>query len=253
MRDLQLCKAATPAEIEERDGWLAERKIDGVRVLADQGRLLTRSGRDVTHSFPEIDPPEHHTIDGEIITHDFEFESTLRRVQTEDKFKVELLAEGLPASLVAFDVLVVNGGDVTDEHLAERAELLEGSIPAKSGIVPITQSSNPAEYWEKAQANGWEGIVLKDPESTYDGERSDTWLKVKDWQEETFPIEDYEHTDNDGFVIYVDVGADDPQKVAVNGQADQADVQKGADSAEVQYLERTDADRLRKPSFRGVA
>lgn len=250
--DLQLCEPATPADIEAHPEWLGERKIDGVRVLADEGRLRTRSGRDVTASFPEIDPPEHHIIDGEVITHDFEFESTLRRVQTEDSFKVELLAEGCPASLVAFDALAINGGDVTDEPLAERKELLAGSIPDDSGMVRITPSDDPLTLWERAQAEGWEGIVLKDPDSAYVGERSDSWLKIKDWEESVFPIEDYERTENDGFVIYVDVGADDLQKVAVNGQSDQADVQE-ADQAEIQYLERTDADRLRKPSFRGVA
>lgn len=252
MTDLALCEPATPGEIEAHTDWLAERKIDGVRVLAEQGRLLTRSGRDVTASFPEIDPPEHHTLDGEVITANFDFETTLRRVQTEDSFKVELLAERYPAMLVVFDALAVNEGDVTDQPLTERKELIEASIPTDSGLISISPSSSPGAFWEKAQAEGWEGIVLKDPSAPYEGGRTDRWLKVKDWSEDTFPIVDHERTDNDGFVIYVDVGADEPQKVAVGAQSDQADVQQ-ADAAEVQYLERTDGDRLRKPSFRGVA
>jgi ATP-dependent DNA ligase len=252
MTDVALCEPATPAEIEGLDGWLAERKIDGVRMLAKEGRLLTRSGRDVTASFPEIDPPEHHTLDGEVVTNDFRFDTTLQRVQTEKPFKVDVLAEVHPASLIVFDAITVNGGDVTDEPLVERKEKMEGCIPAESGLIPISACSDTVGAWENAQSKGWEGIILKDPDAAYHGERSDRWLKIKDWEEETFPIKDCERTDNDGFVIYVDVGTDELQKVAVNAQTDQANVQK-ADEAQVQYLERTDANRLRKPSFRGVA
>lgn len=253
MTDLQLAQATTPAAVEEREGWLAERKLDGVRAVAVDGRLKTRSGNDVTASFPEIDPPDVHVLDGEIITTDFTFETALRRVQTEDRFTVELLADQYPARLVVFDVLEVNGGDVTDQPLTERKELIGPSIPSESGLIEISTSDDPAALWDEAQAKEWEGIMLKDPDAEYRRERTDRWLKIKDWEEETFPILDHEHTDDGGFVVYVDVGTDEPQKVAVNGQADQADVQEGAEQAEVQFLERSDNDRLRKPSFRGVA
>lgn len=250
--DLQLCEPATEGALDANPEYVAERKLDGVRALADEGRILTRSGRDVTHHFPEIDPPEHHVLDGEIITTDFAFESALRRVQTEDRFKVDLLADQLPARLVAFDVLEVNGGDVRDEPLTERKELLEASIPSDAGIVPVTVHDDARALWEQAQTEGWEGIILKDPTAPYRGDRTDEWLKLKDWNEGTYPVVDTERTENGGFVVYLDVGDDEPQRVVVNGQLDQADV-RDASEVEVQYLETTDDGRLRKPSFRGVA
>lgn len=253
MTDLQLCEPATPAAVEDHPEWIAERKLDGVRAVARDGRIETRSGNDVTERFPEIDPPDHHVIDGEIVTGDFVFETALRRVQTEDTFKVEMLAEKFPARLVAFDVLEVNGGDVRGEPLRERKELLGPSLPNGSGIVPITPHADPVALWGQATEEGWEGVVLKDPESHYVGKRSDSWLKIKDWEEDTFPILHCEETESGGFVAFVDIGTDDPQKVAVNGEEGRAKVENGADAAVVQYLERSDNNRLRKPSFRGVA
>lgn len=252
MTDLQLAEATTPAEIDAYPEYVAERKLDGVRALATEGRLKTRSGNDVTERFPEIDPPEHHTLDGEIITTDFTFETALRRVQTEDRFTVEMLAERFPARLVAFDALDVNGSDVREKPQSERRELLEPSIPEGSGIVPVTTHADPGALWEQAQAEGWEGIILKDPAAPYDGGRGDNWLKVKDWEEGTFEVVETERTDAGGFVAHVEIGAAEPQKVVINGHDDQATVSAG-DQVEVQYLERSENDRLRKPSFRGVA
>lgn len=249
--DLQLCKTASPDGLPTEG--LAERKLDGVRAYTRDGRLYTRNGNDVTAQFPEIDPPEHHVLDGEVITGDFSFESALRRVQTEDGFKIDLLADRFPAVLVVFDALAVNGSDVRDRPLHERKELLGPSIPDDRGLVEISTHTDPAGLWQQATTEAWEGIVVKDPASPYRGTRSDDWQKVKHWNEDTFPVVGYEHTDNDGFVVYVDIGADDPQKVVVNGEDAQAAVRTGADAAEIQYLERTPSDRLRKPSFKGVA
>lgn len=252
--ELQLAEAANPADLPDYADWIAERKLDGVRVYTRNGRLHTRSGRDVTASFPEIDAPEHHVLDGEIVTTDFRFETANRRVQTERPFKVEMLAETRPAMLVVFDALYINDGDVRERPLTERQELIGPSLPSESGLTQITSHDDAGALWEQAETEEWEGIMLKDPDAPYRAGRGDRWLKVKNWNEAAFRILDYEHTDNDGFVIFVDSGKSaDPQKVAVNGRDDQTAVQAGAKRAEVQFLERTDDGRLRKPSFKGVA
>lgn len=251
--DLQLAEAATPDDLPDYAEWLAERKLDGVRAYTSEGHLFTRSGRDVTASFPEVSPPEHHVFDGELVTHDFQFETAVRRANTERPFAVEMLSDAFPATFVVFDVLEVNGGDVREQPLTERQALVGPSIPDDAGMVQITTHDDAAALWEQATAEEWEGIMLKDPDAAYDGGRGDGWLKVKNWSEATFPIVGHEYTDNDGFVIFVDHGDDDPQKVVVNGQDDQAAVESGADEAEVQYLERSKNGRLRKPSVKGVA
>lgn len=251
--ELQLCRAAPPEAAADHPDRIAERKLDGVRVHTPGGRLVTRSGNDITASVPEVGVPPGLTLDGELVTTDFEFESAVRRVQTEDRFKVEMLAERLPARLVAFDILEADGEDLRDRPLTERKERLTPAVRSAEGVIEITSSRDPEYLWQTATAEGWEGIVIKEPSSPYRGERSDDWLKVKDWREGEFDVIGHEYTDNDGFVIYVDIGTDDPQKVAVNGEADRRAVEAGVDRAEVQYLERSRNDRLRKPSFRGVA
>lgn len=253
MVDLQLAEVATPDKLADHSDRLAERKLDGVRCYTENGRLHTRSGRDVTASFPEIDAPDHHILDGELVTADMEFESALRRVQTEKGFAVEMLAKRFPAMLVVFDVLAVNDGDVREKPLTERQELLGPSIPDDAGMVQATAHDDPTALWDRATAEGWEGIMLKDPDAPYRGGRGDGWLKLKDWSRDTFPIIDTETTENGGFVVLVEIGADEPQKVVVNGRDDQATVQNGVDAAEIQYLERSPDGRLRKPSFKGIA
>lgn len=253
--DLQLAEMVTPDEITDYPDWLAERKHDGVRAYTKDGRLYTRRGNDITARLPEIDPPEHHVLDGELVAIDGNeiapFETTLRRVQTEDRFKVDLLADRYPARLVVFDALFINDGDVRDKPLTERQALIGPSIPETSGIVETTVHSDGLNLWDQATDRGWEGIMLKDPDAPYRGKRSDDWLKVKDWKQDTFRILDYEHTDDGGFVIYVDIGTDDPQKVAVQQPGDRREIEAGADVATVQFLERSPNNRLRKPSFKG--
>lgn len=254
MTDLQLCEAGSPDDLDRED-WIAERKIDGVRVLAKRGRLVTRSGRDVTASFPELADvlPEAHTFDGELITEDMRFESVLRRVQTEKSFKVEMLAKKFPARLAVFDAPTINESEVREKPLKGRRELLEPSMPDTPRLLLVNQHSDTGWLYDHAEAEGWEGVVLKDLDSPYAGGRSDSWLKLKLWEEDAFPILDHGRTDNDGFVIRVGIPeSDEPQKVVVNGEGDQADVRAGAEKAEVQYLETTDEGRLRKPSFKGV-
>lgn len=248
--DLTLCEKGTVDDLD-RD-WDAERKLDGIRVYSENGRLFTRQGSEITANFPEVDVPEDDVLDGEIITADFEFRSVLRRKQVGKPHMIEMLADSNPAFFIVFDCLVSGGEDIRDKPLTERREAidLEG---LGAHIVQITSEDDPHDLWEQVVEEDMEGVVLKDPDSSYPGERTDSWLKIKNWKEQTFPILDWEITDDDGFVIRVDIGTDEPQKVVANGQIHQEDIQDGAEEAVVQFLERSKNDRLRKPSLKEVA
>lgn len=246
--EFQLCEAAKDERLEE---YVAERKLDGTRIMSVDGKLINRRGRNVTDKFPEIDVPEE-TVDGEIITDDFDFNTLLRRLNTEDRYKIrEVYPREYTAYFVAFDVLEVDGEDLTDLSLLERKERLD--VSEYDNVMEITTRDDPEELWDEAMENNWEGIILKDPESTYDGDRSDTWLKMKYWKEELFDVVGTKITENDGFVVLVDVEDDEPQKVVVNGHDDQEEVERGVDQVEIQFLEKTESGRLRKPSFKGSA
>ena len=53
-------------------------------------------------------------------------------------------------------------------------------------------------------------------------------------------------------MIKIDTGDSELQKVVVNGELDQQKIRNGKDKAIIQYLEKTEGNRLRKPSFKGV-
>jgi len=85
-------------------------------------------------------------------------------------------------SLLAFDILILEGRSLTRESWRDRRKQLEALFaarqPPRTGLVPV--SHDPAELLETWLAWGGEGIVLKDPTSIYrPGVRSPSWLKVK--------------------------------------------------------------------------
>ena len=142
--------------------WIFERKIDGIRILTfrdgNSVRLLTRNRlpRHLPHVAQAIgDLPLDDTIlDGE---------------STWD-----------PTSDVAyhvFDVLWLNGRSVTQLPLAERHALLD-RLPLKPplGRVARVRGERP---WEQACSAGWEGVIAKRLDSTYEHRRSRSWLKMK--------------------------------------------------------------------------
>ncbi len=120
------------------------------------------------------------------------------------------LMRQVPVAYLAFDVLYSAGELVIDRPLGERAMLLErilsapktvfsnrrnkgqaalmfepDNLPVAAHVIraPVSQASTPDELDElfvAAQARGNEGLMIKDPESTYTpGRRGKSWLKMK--------------------------------------------------------------------------
>jgi bifunctional non-homologous end joining protein LigD len=141
--------------------WTFERKIDGIRLIAfKQGtdvRLYSRT-RNPQH-LPAIAAaiaqlPVHDAIlDGEL-----PWEAGL------DGFHV-------------FDVVWLDGRDVTHLTLMERRALLE-TLPLRPPLHRVTELHD-AEPWERARAEGWEGVMAKRRDSPYEHRRSKHWVKMK--------------------------------------------------------------------------
>jgi bifunctional non-homologous end joining protein LigD len=76
-----------------------------------------------------------------------------------------------------FDVLWLDGRDVTALPLHERRSLLHGlSLQRPLEAVVELDDPNP---WERAAAEGWEGVIAKRRASPYEHRRSPHWLKMK--------------------------------------------------------------------------
>ena len=133
--------AKSQEELPLGDGWRYEPKWDGFRAIvtrdADGVRIDSRGDRPLGRYFPELvellagQPPATYVMDGEIVmiangVMDFE---TLQLRLHPAASRVNKLAGEIPSTLVAFDLLELDGRDVrpltTDERRAELEGLIE--------------------------------------------------------------------------------------------------------------------------------
>jgi DNA ligase 1 len=183
------------------EGWI-EDKYDGIRAqlhLDTSGsvRLFSRDLNDVTRSFPEIAEAAGMlrdaaplVLDGELVPWregsvlDFaSLQTRLGRVRP----SAELLEE-VPVVLVAFDLLHGAGRDRLEAPLRERRTELEAlGLPERTGkrilLSHLATAASAAEverHFEGARERRNEGLMVKDPGSTYQpGRRGLGWLKLK--------------------------------------------------------------------------
>jgi DNA ligase 1 len=180
------------------EAWI-EDKYDGIRAqlhLTDDGpRLFSRDLNDVSSSFPEIvnatrTLPERAVIDGELVPFragavlDFaSLQTRLGRVRPSDALVAEV-----PVVLVAFDLLHLDGRDLIDAPLRERrAELERLTLPERTAerilharLSTACSTDEVDAHFDDARARRNEGLMVKDPESSYQpGRRGLGWLKLK--------------------------------------------------------------------------
>ena len=195
-----LCKLKVAAFNDP--AWVWQRKLDGCRMRVDIDSrngigLTARSGADKTAQFPDVVQAialtvdwgfAPMTLDGEVVSAQglgFQEFNQRRMNRTED---VALMAQRLPASLVAFDVLSAWGRDMEPRSLADRLAILERVKPA---CCQMPEYSNDGLYlFRKAEELGWEGVVGKRLDEPYlPGRRA--WVKVKVWHEGVFDCVGY--------------------------------------------------------------
>lgn len=181
---------ATPGPQPIGEDWQHEVKWDGMRVLADitaSGlRLLSRSGRDVTVSFPELDSVlagvKDARIDGEIIAlRDGvpSFAALADRMHVADERRARELARTQPVTVMAFDLLRLYGVDLIQRPLTERRTSLDRlSLPEPTWRRSPIYDDGPA-LLAATLDQGLEGVVAKRRHSTYQpGRRSSDWVKT---------------------------------------------------------------------------
>jgi len=216
-RDAQLAAAATAAGVAQcalpdsalspmlaetaeapfsRAGWVFELKYDGIRILivreADKPvRLLARSGRNVTGTFPDVAaaaahlPADAFAIDGELIAPDERgtgsFEMLQQRLGLTNPWDVARAAAEQPVQVYGFDLLAVAGYDLRNLPLAARKQMLQHLLPPVGVIRYADHIEEHGEMlFEEGCKHGVEGMVAKRADSTYvSGRRSRDWLKIK--------------------------------------------------------------------------
>jgi ATP-dependent DNA ligase len=168
-----------------------EPKWDGFRALAWGGdlRLDSRNRKPLLRYFPELVPalealPPGTVVDGEVVVvidDVLQFDALQNRLHPAAS-RVEMLAGRTPASLVAFDLLALDGEDLRRAPFAERRRQLAGLAAGLSepwNLTPSTSDRDLAVQWfEEFEAAGCDGIVAKRLDGPYvEGKRE--MLKIK--------------------------------------------------------------------------
>lgn len=174
-------------------GWGFEPKWDGIRAIAICGedtRLISRNDKDITVAYPELHELHSQVValdamlDGEIVA--FEdgvpsFQRLQQRMHLRDERRISQMASQIPVVFMVFDLLFIDGRDLTSEPMSERRRLLVETIVASDElqISPLTEGDGIALF-EAAAKQELEGIMAKRLTSHYHpGGRSRDWLKVK--------------------------------------------------------------------------
>jgi DNA ligase-1 len=197
-----------------------EWKLDGIRIQihrrGDEVRIYTRNLNEITHALPGIVEAvgclevKQAVFDGEALWMGVEgpaaFQETVAQIDSDAP------PEGVVTFL--FDLLHVDGDDLLDTPLEERAARLTAIAPKLRIPGVFTSDSEEADrVLDESLRAGHEGVVVKDAASPYGaGRRGKAWRKVK-------PVRTYDlvvlgaewgHGRRQGWLSNLHLGARDP-------------------------------------------
>lgn len=196
-------RLGVPEEILEKFGGkcVAEYKYDGERVQAhkcgDKVVLYSRRMENISSQYPDAINLVREQINAKEAI--FEAECVAMDLETGDmrpfqelmhrrrKYGVEAAINQYPISLFSFDLLYVDGEDLTQQPLPQRRKRLEAVIKPNDRLIAASQAlvSSPKEmedFFEEAISEGCEGIMCKSvsKDSVYQaGNRGWLWIKFK--------------------------------------------------------------------------
>jgi bifunctional non-homologous end joining protein LigD len=147
--------------------WIFERKFDGIRLLA------FKNGTDVglfsRNRLPQNIPAVAQAI---------------RKLPTNDLIlDGEITWDGGKVRYHVFDILWLDGQNLTTLPLNARQALLSelslGDPLERVESLEVLENTEGPLPWERAQQEGWEGVIAKRRDSLYEHRRSPHWLKMK--------------------------------------------------------------------------
>jgi bifunctional non-homologous end joining protein LigD len=141
--------------------WVFERKLDGIRLIAyrQSGEVRLYSRTRNAQSLPTVSTAVAALPGGDMI------------------LDGELTWGSGGVAYHLFDVMWIEGRETMSLPLRERRTLLE-AMPIRAPLRRVGLVADP-EPWERACAEGWEGVIAKRLDSVYEPRRSKSWLKMK--------------------------------------------------------------------------
>ncbi|CAN5145854.1 hypothetical protein BH10PSE13_BH10PSE13_07270 [soil metagenome] len=186
--------AALVDHVPAGDRWLHELKFDGYRCLisvaGDQAHAFTRSGLDWSDRFAAvIDAAKtlnarSALIDGEAVIIDADGKSNFQALQAAIKGNPQAI------QFYAFDLLELDGEDLTGLPLIERKAKLAALLEGHDGVIHYSDHivGKGEQLFDSFCGAGLEGVISKRVDARYVGSRNGAWLKTKCIRRQEFVV-----------------------------------------------------------------
>jgi len=193
-------KALLVDKLPQGPNWIYEVKFDGYRALAVKNgakvALFSRNAKSLVDRYPEVAEAvasldvKQIVLDGEVVAVDAQGRSSFQLLQS--SFSPGMVRPTLLYYI--FDILNLDGRDVTRLPLTARKELLEAALVGAPKAIRLSSGleATPAPLLAEMKKRGLEGLIAKDATSKYEsGRRSGAWVKFKWSNEQEFVIGGY--------------------------------------------------------------
>jgi bifunctional non-homologous end joining protein LigD len=200
-------------EIPKGNDWVYETKYDGFRAFLiiedDEIQLMSRNGKSLLKQFPEALAFYKHyknqlrqyvplILDGELTILENPYKSNFFAMQKRGRLRSEQkISDSFvknPAIYMAFDLLQLNGKNITNKSLFERKKRLKNLLQnLKLPLHPNETNQAFVQYvpyqnhfdnlWKKIKQWDGEGVIAKNITSKWEeGKRTTNWIKYKNWK-----------------------------------------------------------------------
>jgi bifunctional non-homologous end joining protein LigD len=290
---IEPCLALLAQKVPTGEQWQYEIKWDGYRlaihVELNGVRIITRGAHNWTGNFPSIAAaarafsPRTMILDGEAVVLDDQGRSDFSALQKAVGRNGS--RNSSEAIFYAFDLLYLDGHDLTRLGQHERRQMLADLLDGHEGAIKFSESidADGPELLKQACALGLEGIIAKHADRPYRSGRTGDWLKIKCVQSNSFAVVGYEPSTampgaiarlllaarKDGKLVYVgSVGtgfkhaeAREIRTLLDGMKTDHPAIPKKGKTlvfvrpeliAEIEYRGWTDDAKLRHSSFKGI-
>ncbi len=168
------------------EAWIYEIKWDGYRAVSYLNKgsveIQSRNNLSFTNKFKEVSDAlsawnVNVVIDGEIVAMNDEGIVSFQQLQN-----FATRGEATHLEYYVFDILWLDGKDLTDFTLLERKAILQSIMPANDAVIKYSDhiEEKGIEFFKLATSRGLEGIMAKKTDSTYTKNfRTKLWLKIK--------------------------------------------------------------------------
>jgi len=182
--------------LPEGDRWVYEVKWDGYRALIlKEGRkvqIRSRNNKDLTSTYANVRAAaeqlqaESAVIDGEVVALDPTGRPSFQALQHRKAHPDHIVV------YYAFDLLQLNGEDLTRLPLEQRRDQLERLLKGSGLLISQSLQGSAAHIVEAVSRLGLEGVVAKRKDSRYDAaQRPGAWLKLKLDRQQEFVVGGY--------------------------------------------------------------